>query len=71
VRFKCPRCRGLMETSTGPGDTVDCPRCGEHVLVPAAALPADPHPLHVRGWLLWLLLALLIGSYVVWAVTRN
>jgi DNA-directed RNA polymerase subunit RPC12/RpoP len=49
IIFNCPKCeQELAVDSTGAGSEIDCPSCGETIVIPAEAAPAPAGlpPLH-------------------------
>jgi len=47
IIFNCPKCeQELAVDSTGAGSEINCPACGEKIVIPAAKTPAPaaPHP---------------------------
>lgn len=49
IIFNCPKCeQELAVDSAGAGSEIDCPSCGETIVIPAAAAPPPtgvlPHP---------------------------
>lgn len=45
IIFNCPKCeQELAVDSTGAGSEINCPACGEKIVIPASPKPASPVP---------------------------
>ena len=49
IVFNCPHCeQELAVDNSGAGSEIQCPSCGEKIMIPAAATPPAPESLRRR-----------------------